>query len=50
MHKVEYAKIAPYRWGPVNFYATPKWYAPLRYVLYKNVGVAKLIRNPLVDL
>jgi len=50
IHKVEYAKIAPYRWGTVNFYVVPKWYAPLRYVLFKNVGVNQAIRNPLLDL
>jgi len=50
MHKQEFAKIGPYRWGTVNFYATPKWYAPLRFVMFKNIGVSKLIRNPLVDL
>lgn len=50
MHKVEYAKIGPYRWGTVNFYIVPKWYAPNRFVIYKNVGVGNRIRNPLVDL
>ena len=50
IHKQEYAKIGPYRWGTVNFYAVPKWYAPLRFVAFKNVGVQKLIRNPLIDM
>jgi len=50
IHRVEYAKIAPYRWGTVNFYVVPKWYAPLRYVYFKNVGVSRVQRNPLLDL
>jgi hypothetical protein len=50
MHKVEYAKIGPYRWGTVNFYCVPKYYTPNRYVLYKNIGVSKLVRNQVVDL
>lgn len=50
IHKQEYAKIGPYRWGTVNFYAVPKWYAPLRFVAFKNVGVSKIIRNPLLDM
>lgn len=50
MHKVEYAKIAPYRWGTVNFYVVPKWYTPLRYILFKNVGVAVQSKNPVIDL
>jgi len=50
IHKVEYAKIGPYRWGTVNFYIVPKWYAPLRMVEYKNVGVSQVSRNTLLDL
>jgi hypothetical protein len=51
MHKVKYAKIAPYNWGACNFYITPKWYEPKRYVLYKNIGVEfKSSVSPLIDL
>lgn len=50
IHKVEYAKIAPYRWGTVNFYIVPKWYAPLRYVLFRNIGVSKATQSPIIDL
>lgn len=50
MHKVEYSKIGPYRWGTVNMYAVPKWYAPAKFVLFKNVGVQALIRNTVIDL
>lgn len=50
VHKTEFAKIGPYRWGNVNFYGVPKWYAPLRFVMFKNVGVVQQNRNPLVDL
>jgi hypothetical protein len=50
MHKVEYARIGPYRWGTVNFYCVPKYYAPNRYILFKNIGVSKLVRNQVIDL
>ena len=50
IHKVQYARIAPYRWGTVNFYAVPKFYAPLRFVMFKNWGVGKQVRNPVIDL
>jgi len=50
MHKVQYAKIGPYRWGTVNMYCVPKWYAPKRYVMFKNVGVQKIIQNELINL
>jgi len=50
IHKVEYAKIGPYRWGTVNFYIVPKWYAPLRMIEYKNVGVGTVSRSGLLDL
>jgi hypothetical protein len=50
MHKVNYAKIGPYRWGTVNMYAVPKWYSPQRFVLFKNVGVQALVRNTVIDL
>jgi len=51
IHSVEYAKIAPYRWGTVNFYVTPIFYAPLRMVMIKNIPVATTsTRNPLIDL
>ncbi len=45
-----YAKIGPFNWGNVTYLATPKWYAPLRFVMLKNIGVGKRIRNPLLDL
>jgi hypothetical protein len=50
MHKVNYAKIAPYKWGTVNFYVVPKWYAPLRMVMFKNIAVSKETTSPLIDL
>ncbi len=39
MFSEEYAKIGPYRWGTVSLYATPQYYAPLRFVMFKNVPV-----------
>jgi hypothetical protein len=50
MHKVNYAKIAPYKWGTVNMYAVPKYYAPLRFVMFKNIGIGTEVRNPVIDL
>jgi hypothetical protein len=50
MHKVQYAKIAPYKWGTTNLYVVPKWYAPLRYVLIRNIGVNRKTANPVLDL
>lgn len=39
MHSKEYARIGEYRWGSVNLYGTPKYYAPLRFVMYKNMPI-----------
>ncbi len=39
MHSQEYGPIGPYRWGTVNLYATPQYYAPKRFVLFINVPV-----------
>ena len=50
MHRVSYAKIGPYQWGTVNFYAVPKYYAPAKMIVFKNVGISALIRSPLIDL
>lgn len=50
MHKLEYARIAPFRWGTVNWYLGMKWYAPQKMVLFKNVGVGKAQGSPLIDL
>lgn len=50
MHSVEYAKIGPYRWGTVNMYGVPKYYAPLKYVVFKNVGIKKGQGSPIFEL
>ena len=50
IHKVEYAKIGPYRWGTVNFYVVPKFYAPYKMVEFVNVGVSRHIKSGILDL
>jgi hypothetical protein len=50
IHRVQYAKIGPYKWGTVNYYGVPKFYAPMRYVYYKNVGIQKAVRSSVLDL
>lgn len=39
MFSQEFARIGHYRWGTVSLYATPQYYAPLRFVMFKNVPV-----------
>lgn len=40
MHSQEFARIGSYRWGTVNLYATPQFYAPLRFVMFENMPVS----------
>jgi hypothetical protein len=50
MHKTQYAKIGPYDWGAVNFYVVPQFYAPLRFVVIKNIAVTSASASPLINL
>lgn len=50
IHRVEYARVAPYRWGVVRLYGAPAWYAPRRLVAFKNIGVGAGYRNINLDL
>ena len=50
IHSVEYGIIGPYRWGAVNLYGVPKWYTPLRYVMFKNIGVPAATQSTIIDL
>ena len=38
-HKTRYSIIGPFFWGAVNYYATPVFYAPQKFIKFKNVGV-----------
>lgn len=50
MHSVEYAKMGPFRWGAVNLYVTPKYYAPNRFVMIKNVPVSVESKSLLLNI
>jgi len=50
MHSKEYARIGEFRWGSVNLYATPQYYAPLRFVLFINVPVGVQSKSSRIDL
>lgn len=39
LHSKEYARIGEYRWGSVNLYIAPKYYAPKKFIAIKNVPV-----------
>lgn len=41
IHSKEYAPIAPYRWGAINYYINLKVYAPLKIVVFKNILVGE---------
>jgi hypothetical protein len=45
----EYARIGPWRWGTVSLYATPQFYAPLRFVEFKNVPIALQSANKFLN-
>lgn len=38
-HKTRYSIIGPFFWGATNYYATPIFYAPQKFVVFKNVGL-----------
>lgn len=38
-HKTRYSIIGPFFWGATNYYATPVFYAPKKFIKIKNVGV-----------
>lgn len=51
IYSKEYAPIAPYRWGALNYYVNLKVYAPLRLVMFKNILVGTYSgRSELLDL
>jgi hypothetical protein len=49
-HSVDYSKIGPFKWGAINSYLAPIFYAPLRMVMFKNVGVASAYKSPVIEL
>lgn len=50
VHSKEYARIGEYRWGTVNLYPAVKYYAPLRFVMLKNVAIGVSSKNTLLEL
>jgi hypothetical protein len=50
MHALEYAAIGPYRWGTINLYATPLYYAPLRFVMFENVPIGVQSANKYLSI
>jgi len=36
-HKTRYSVVGPYNWGAVSYYATPVFYAPSKFIMFKNV-------------
>lgn len=38
-HKTRYSTIGPFFWGATNWYATPIFDAPQKFVIFKNVGI-----------
>lgn len=50
LYSQEFAKIGMYRWGVVNLYAVPQYYAPLRFVLIENVPVGVVSKSNLLEI
>lgn len=50
MHSKEYDRIGEYRWGTVNMYLTPVFYAPLRFAMIENVPISKNTKSPLIEV
>lgn len=51
IHSKEYAPIAPYRWGAINYYINLKVYAPMKIVVFKNILVGEYSQvSPLLYL
>jgi len=46
MHSQEFGRQGPYRWGTVNLYGVPLYYAPLKFVMLSNVGVDVSASSP----
>lgn len=50
IHKLEYARNSPARWGTCNWYLGTKVYGPGKMVMFKNIGVGKAQSSPLLDV
>lgn len=50
MHAKEYDRIGEYRWGSVNLYVAPTYYAPLKYTLIENVPVGVISKSNLIEV
>lgn len=50
LHSKEYARIGEYRWGTVNMYVTPTFYAPRRYAMLNNVAIGVNSKSNLLNV
>jgi len=50
LHSKEYARIGEYRWGSVNLYAAPLFYAPLRFTMLTNVKIGVKSKSNLLEV
>lgn len=50
LHSKEYARIGEYRWGSINLYCAPFFYAPLRYAMIKNIKVGVISKSPRLEM
>lgn len=46
----ELAKIGPYRWGLVNLFGTPKYYAKKKFIMFKNVPITANTKSNLLEV
>jgi len=46
----ELAKIGAYRWGMVNMFLTPVYYAPLRFAMLKNVAIGGQSKSKFIEI
>lgn len=50
LHAKQYARIGEYKWGTLSMYLTPIYYAPLRFVMIKNVAVNVHSKSNLLEI
>jgi len=49
-HSKAYSRIGEFAWGTCCLYATPAYYAPLRFAMLDNVGVGVQSKSPLLNV
>lgn len=50
LHAKEYATVGEFRWGTVNMYVAPTFYAPLRFAMLNNVSVGVQSKSNLLNV